>query len=830
MDKDFLLNTARSISTPQARERFLEKSCGSNPRLREEISQILATEQETIPQISQGHTSFHAEDESTADKQLEDESDAAETLNLIRGFLKPPSKPGCLGSLGSYEILETLGQGGFGTVLKAFDTTLHRVVAIKFLSSRLAATSPPRKLFLREARAAAAVNHENIVRIYTAEEQPLPYLVMEFVKGMTLQQKMDLEGPVDLLETLKIGKQIASGLAAAHAAGLIHRDIKPSNILIESKIPHQLKITDFGLARAANDASLTRSGVITGTPLYMSPEQARGKGLDFRTDLFSLGSVLYTMACGHPAFRASNNMAVLRRVIEDTPRPLQQTIPDLPNWFVTLVDRLMAKDPADRFASTQEVANLLDRCLSDLQNNRPIPIQAITGTAGSPTIPANTTTLDHSSPRLTQKLVENRAALLAITIPLVSLGAYLIGTRSNQKPVESQASIAPQTTMNEDVSKATATTVIEDTPAKQGESTPVANTLASPPRPELQQLVARTKKPGEIDRTVAEWLVGQAWAGWIQARNLSGQEIKLNSTSIPTEDFFIAQISVEGDGAEDADLAVLAMLPRLSKLSFFSSEGKSFRKITDAGMKSLASPALSRSLEKLQIGVFLPNVTQEGFLALNSLNELRTLAWTSFPQQSEFFTGLILPNLQTLAVSEVNEHVPSSNIPGGILQNLNTRMPKLERLNIGPFQLSHDDLIALADCASLAQIELYQTPVDDDFLKDLTKIQGLERLQLTQCRFTATAPGFARIGALPKLKSLQIHETLINDDICKSLAGLPSVEVLHVSLTDITDAGLDELKSSHLKEINLERNPKITSEGIESLKAALPNCKIVHRE
>src|SRR5436853_494145 len=179
------------------------------------------------------------------------------------------------------------GRGGFGTVLRAFDEKLHRVVAIKVLSPAFAAHAAARKRFIREARAAAAVKNEHVVGIYDVQEdaQP-PYLVMECIDGPSLQDKLDKQGTLGLKEILRIGMQIAEGLAAAHKQGLVHRDIKPANILLENGV-ERVKITDFGLARAVDDASVTQSGVITGTPMFMSPEQAAGEQLiDHRSDLF----------------------------------------------------------------------------------------------------------------------------------------------------------------------------------------------------------------------------------------------------------------------------------------------------------------------------------------------------------------------------------------------------------------------------------------------------------------------------------------------------------------------------------------------------------------
>src|SRR5262249_3954855 len=160
-----------------------------------------------------------------------------------------------------------------------------------------------------------------------------------------------------------IGMQTAAGLAAAHAQGLIHRDIKPANILLENGV-ERVKITDFGLARAVDDASLSSSGVITGTPQYMAPEQAPRHQVDHPAGLFSLGGGLYALCPGRSPFRASSTMAVLKRVCEDEPRPVQWVNPEVPDWLAAIIEKLHAKDPADRFQSAQEVADLLSQHLA----------------------------------------------------------------------------------------------------------------------------------------------------------------------------------------------------------------------------------------------------------------------------------------------------------------------------------------------------------------------------------------------------------------------------------------------------------------------------------
>jgi serine/threonine-protein kinase len=282
-------------------------------------------------------------------------------------FLDPAEEPEHLGRLDRFAVTALLGRGGMGVVLKAFDAALNRPVAIKVLAPYFASSSAARRRFDREAKAAATVVHPHVVAIHAvASWKGLPYLVMAYVAGRSLQERLDSEGPLEVKEILRIGMQTASGLAAAHAQGLVHRDVKPANILLENGVG-RVWLTDFGLARAVDDASLTQSGVIAGTPQYMAPEQAQGHAVDHRADLFSLGSTLYAMCTAHAPFRAESAMAVLRRVCDDRPRPVRSLNPDVPGWLAGIIDKLHAKKPCDRFQTAAEVADLLERCLAHLQ-------------------------------------------------------------------------------------------------------------------------------------------------------------------------------------------------------------------------------------------------------------------------------------------------------------------------------------------------------------------------------------------------------------------------------------------------------------------------------
>jgi serine/threonine protein kinase len=281
--------------------------------------------------------------------------------------LTPTDDPAMLGRIGSYEVSGVVGAGGMGVVLKAHDRSLDRIVAIKVMSPHLASSGSARKRFAREAKAAAAVLHPNVIAIHgVASDDACPYLVMPDGRGASLQKRIDSQGPLPLKDTLRIGAQIASGLAAAHEQGLVHRDIKPANILLEEGV-ERVTITDFGLARAVDDASMTCSGVIAGTPQYMSPEQTRGEPIDARSDLFSLGSVLYAMCAGRSPFRAETTYGVLHRIANDNPTPICEVNSDVPLWLSHIVERLMAKRPDDRFDSATQVAELLEGCLAHVQ-------------------------------------------------------------------------------------------------------------------------------------------------------------------------------------------------------------------------------------------------------------------------------------------------------------------------------------------------------------------------------------------------------------------------------------------------------------------------------
>jgi len=273
--------------------------------------------------------------------------------------------------------LTILGAGGMGVVFQAEDPGLQRLVALKAMLPSQASSASAKERFLREARSAAALKHPHIVTIFqVGEDRGVPYLAMEYLEGEALDGRLKREKQVPLAEVLRIGREVAEGLSCAHAKGLIHRDIKPANIWLEgepgaSATGGHVKILDFGLARALGDQThLTQSGAIVGTPAYMAPEQASGKEVDARCDLFSLGGVLYRLATGRMPFKGADTMAILNALANDLPpepASLNQAIPPELN---DLIVRLLAKKADDRPGTAREVAEVLRALEHDAQGTQ----------------------------------------------------------------------------------------------------------------------------------------------------------------------------------------------------------------------------------------------------------------------------------------------------------------------------------------------------------------------------------------------------------------------------------------------------------------------------
>jgi serine/threonine protein kinase len=273
----------------------------------------------------------------------------------------PPAELTIGSRLGQYRLLRELGAGGMGIVFEAADEWLNRHVAIKVLRTDLPAKQASQERFLREARSMASIEHENVCTIYqVGEVNGRPFIAMQLLAGETLETRLERQNRLPVAEAARIGREVAAGLAAAHAKGLVHRDVKPANIWLEEGTGH-VKLLDFGLAMARDNPHLTHSGYVIGTPAYMSPEQARGEPLDGRSDLFSLGIVLYLATTGERPFDGATAMAVMRNLEQHYPSRVNVKRVDVPAVFSNLIMEMLAKERKDRPQSAAEVAARLAR-------------------------------------------------------------------------------------------------------------------------------------------------------------------------------------------------------------------------------------------------------------------------------------------------------------------------------------------------------------------------------------------------------------------------------------------------------------------------------------
>ena len=336
------------------RSAWLAQVCGADSTLRAELESLAAA--------SAGESSFL---DRPALEYLTPPPPAPDSETPTMSMAGDPA-PGC--TVGHYRLVAKLGEGGMGVVYKAVDVRLDRTVAVKLIT-RFDGAGTEKRRFFREAKAASALNHPNIVTIYEYDaDGPVDYIAMEYLSGTTLE-RLTASHTLPLKTLLGYACQIAGALARAHEAGMVHRDLKPGNIMVAAD--GVVKVLDFGLARYVADSdagdSLTRAGVVVGTPAYMSPEQAKGEPADRRSDIFSFGIVLYEMVCGIHPFRGSDRVATLDNIVRQEP-PLPTSVdPAIPNAVVAIVERCLRKSKEERAQSLAEVRNELLAAVSLLE-------------------------------------------------------------------------------------------------------------------------------------------------------------------------------------------------------------------------------------------------------------------------------------------------------------------------------------------------------------------------------------------------------------------------------------------------------------------------------
>lgn len=345
MNEESIFFRAIECASPEEREIFLEEVCGDDAEKKERIDSLLRF-----------HESVDGDDILVATQHAAEQA-SRDLTSCSLDFLGSSQWLATGGKIDHYELLQVVGIGATSVVLEAFDTRLERIVAIKVLASESCRDPRTRERFKHEAKTAARISHPNVTQVLgVGEEDRAPYLVMEFVNGQSLQQRVEKEGALPVADVIHIALHIAKGLGAVHQHNLVHRDIKPSNIILAGD---GVKITDFGVARCDDHLGLTRTGEVPGTPEFMSPEQAQGLPVDERSDLFSLGSVMYMMATGKSPFEAATPLTAMRRVCDDAPEAIRELNPEVPMWLAAVVDRLLEKRADDRIATADALVRLI---------------------------------------------------------------------------------------------------------------------------------------------------------------------------------------------------------------------------------------------------------------------------------------------------------------------------------------------------------------------------------------------------------------------------------------------------------------------------------------
>jgi serine/threonine protein kinase/Leucine-rich repeat (LRR) protein len=775
-------------------------------------------------------------------------------------FLAPAKTPDELGRLGSYRILKKLGAGGMGIVFLAEDVQLKRQVALKILHPEVAVRRGARERFLREAQAAATLEHENIVTIFqVGEESGVPFFAMQLLKGMSLEDYLwrgESAKPPGLLsvpQILRLVRQIARGLAAAHERGLIHRDIKPANLWLEDRSEPRptgsggaanpslsvgaltnVKILDFGLARpVADDARLTQSGAIVGTPTYMAPEQARSEEIGPRCDLFSLGVVLYRMCTGRLPFTGRGTMAVLASLALDTPKSVSDLNPALPPELADLVMQLLNKDPAKRPASAKDVAQRLadlEARLTGTAQAAPLPLAMPV----TPTVTYNPwVNIDKTDPRfmagresvarlesakgvLASKPRPSKAPgvpprrrrllLVAAAALILLAGITTIRIATDKGELDIKADESVEVTIKRNGKP------VEDLELKEGRNVTTvysgdievvlkgANadefvikndhiTLKRGDKPVVE--IERKPKPAvpararaaDADRKAAEWVLSVGGTMRVLADN---ELIDVSKEPLPKGSFRIKVVNIHAKPlVKNAHLEHLSVLTELQELSMGHNP-----QLDDDSLKPLRGLTTLRALRL------------NGNHRLSDAG-LQHLQW--------------LKNLQSLAL--VCQEITDAG-----LERLKV-LTELRSLSLNETQVSDAGLAHLHAMTKLEALALGGSPqLTGTGFKHLQALPNLNFLHLTGRQFPEST--WEHFGELTNLETLVLNDSNVTDAGLVHLRTLTKLRGIELHRTPITDTGLMHLKElTNLTSLGVERT-KVTPAGLDALRKAMPKCAI----
>ena len=810
---------------------------------------------------------------SSLEQEILTHQSASDKGSSEHGFLSPPEHPDELGRLGDYRVLKLLGQGGMGAVYLAEDPQLERLVALKVMRPELAAKLDFRQRFLREAKATAKLKDDHIVAIYhVGEHKGLPFLAMEYLQGESLEQWLSRGKNLTVAQLLRVARDITRGLAAAHAKGLIHRDIKPANLWLEAP-RGRVKILDFGLARGdKDDMQLTQKGTILGTPAYMSPEQSRGEPADGRSDLFSLGCILYRLCTGRLPFSEPTLMSTLAALATKDPVPVAEVNPQIPSELAELAMRLLAKPREDRPASAQAV---LQELQAIVQRNAQPP---------QPNVPA--------APAPPRRSIPWKWILAGTLAPICVILAFQVVIRIRQKDGSETKIEAPKdsTVIVENKGKVVAKVPNEKATAKPAVAGDPHRRLAEMVLNHEGTLTVRTAKGG-IDvagikdlpkepflvvdiRGGSKPIPDQALeafegihdipvlvltipegAGLRHLRDVAIQEITLNGEKLNGDECLkflgerpdLRHLYIGCSSVSDAAVPLLLRMIRLRALNLTGCS-----KLTDAGIKALAKhPALGF--------VRIDPITPEAAANLNQLPFLRQInlagvddaAVTSLSGLTRAAVVHPAGNLSDDAARRLQKALSNAVIIHGaippteaersaiqwaldqkavvsVIPNWSVPLKEIPTSAVALGQLTFpgdgvrtgaSHLRGIRSVDLLAWFDLNNADEEAEHIATLDSLLGL-----TLGRTTLTARGMERLTALKRLESLELwHIPTINTE---ALGYIPKFEQLMTILMNgcpFADSGLAELaKAKGLQDLTLEYcSGPLTGAGLEHL-ASLP--------
>ncbi|HEV3301236.1 MAG TPA: protein kinase [Planctomycetaceae bacterium] len=765
------------------------------------------------------------------------------SLADFKTVLSPPQSSNEIGRIADFRVLRLLGIGGMAAVFEAEDPGLKRRAALKILHPALAARPGSNDRFLREAQSAAALKHEHVVTIHqVGSHQETPFLVLELLHGETLEDHLARSGRLSVPEIIRIGREIAEGLAAAHAQGLLHRDIKPANIWLEgpespnpvksasrdnghadsaahpvNRLPQpepvagRVKILDFGLAKLwSAEPEVSHAGMMIGTPRYMAPEQVAGNAVDPRTDLFSLGCVLYRVATGRGPFGGSDLLSVLRALACEEPIPVRALNPCVPAALSDLIGQLISKSPDQRPASAKEVVHRLQAIADDLAAGRGVEAPAASRAEKQP--PEN-------RGRSVRWLVAAAIGLM-ILLPLGYLfGAQLIRIATDKgqvvieiddpqvevtirenrvtildRPGQREITLAAgehelEVTAKEPTGEKTFTTdrftlsrggrKIIDVRAELSKA--LASRPATPPNRPLAEAV-RTEKVrvvGETDhdRRAAQSVLSLGGSVVVQLRRQAKSIEVKSGGALPAEDFDVTTINLNAHPLADGALGDLTGLKHLETLVLTGTG------ITDAGLENLQSLVSLRHL-------FLENtrIAGPGLTNVRNLKNLQNLVLNWSPVSD---SGLVhLEGLTELRAL----HLRGTQVTDAGLKHLRT-LVKLETLNLSSLPVTDTGLTNVRTLTNLRHLALDRTAVTDAGLVNLEPLTKFESLDLGETRVSDA--GLVHLQGLTGLGGIRLKGARhVGNFAIPKLLHLPKLRVVDLSDTRVSAKGLAILKAS----------------------------------